>query len=102
VPGASNEIVNAVCSAMPELKPSISKALAGYGGAVPSVAATLSQATTISQDDQLKPVAVFSKGSAVRGPAVGPPYLALPTGLTNVTTGTSGEVPAGGRNYAAP
>jgi hypothetical protein len=38
----------------------------------------------------------------VRGPAVGPPYIPLGTTPTNVTSGTSGEVPEGGRNYAAP
>ncbi len=102
VPGASKEIVNAVASAMPELKPAISKTLAGYGGAVPSVGDTLAQATTISQDDQAKVLTVYPRGATVRGPAVGPPYIPLPSGLTNVTTATSGVVPSGGRNYAAP
>jgi hypothetical protein len=102
VPGASNEIVNAVGSAIPELKPAIAKALAGYGSGVPSVTDTLSQVATIPQDDQPKAPTVFSRGSTVRGPVVGPPYMPLPTGLTNVTTATSGEVPPGARNYAAP
>ena len=35
-------------------------------------------------------------------PAVGPPYIPLTTPPTNVTSGTSGQVPTGGRNYAAP
>jgi hypothetical protein len=37
-----------------------------------------------------------------RGPAIGPPYQPLTSTPTNVTPGTSGEVPPGGRNYAAP
>jgi hypothetical protein len=38
----------------------------------------------------------------VRGPAVGPPYVPLTTTPTNETPGEAGEVPEGGRNYAAP
>jgi hypothetical protein len=113
VPGASKEIVNAVGTAMPDLKPAIAKALAGYGGNVPTVPDTLSQAAIISQSqptaangltasDQTGAAKTPPATPMFRGPAVGPPYVPLTGTATNVTTGTSGEVPPGGRNYAKP
>jgi hypothetical protein len=107
VPGANKEIVKAVESALPDLKPSIDTVLAGYGGNVGSVALTLDQAA------QVKPASSTSSltapaspsvlgGGMARGPAVGPPYIPLTSTPVDVTTGTSGEVPPGGRNYAAP
>jgi hypothetical protein len=118
VPGAGKEIVNAVAAALPGLKPSINSALAGYGGNVVSVADTLDRAKV--SPASLTPVgAVSPTGPTVptapllstpslqgapmaRGPAIGPPYQPLTSTPTNVTPGTSGEVPPGGRNYAAP
>ena len=104
VPGSGKEIVKAVAAALPELRSGIEQTLAGYGGNVASVAATLDQAATVPFA-----TAVTAPASAgafpppmVRGPTVGPPYIPLTTTPTNVTTGTSGEVPPGGRNYAAP
>ena len=41
-------------------------------------------------------------GPMLRGPAVGPPYIPLTTTPTNVTSGSAGVVPDGGRNYAKP
>jgi|ERR1035437_7994937 hypothetical protein len=113
VPGAGKEILNAVVSALPELKPSIEKVLAGYGGSVPSVAMALDQAATVSQAKAAygtapstvvrQPASSTPVGAPMaRGPASGPPYIPLTTTPTNVTSGTSGEVPGGGRNYAAP
>ena len=111
VPGASKEIVKAVESALPDLKPSIDTVLAGYGGNVGSVAMTLDQAAQVkpalqaaSSTPTLTAPASPSVlgGGMARGPAVGPPYIPLSGTPTNVTTGTSGEVPPGGRNYAAP
>jgi hypothetical protein len=109
-PEAGQEIVNGVTSAVPGLKPSIEKVLAGYGGNVPSVAVTLdqaAQATVVSETGT--PTVPTSAASGVmrgasmaRGPAVGPPYIPLTTTPTAVTPGTSGQVPGGGRNYAAP
>ena len=117
-PDAGQEIINALTSAVPGLKPSIEKVLAGYGGTVPSVAVTLDQAAqprTIS--DPATPTTLstpFSPGPlaggagmpaavpAVRGPAVGPPYIPLSGTPTGVTPGSSGPVPGGGRNYASP
>jgi hypothetical protein len=107
VPGAGKEIVNAVAAALPGLKPAIESTLAGYGGNVMSVTDTLDRAAMV-------PPASVASGAAVpaipplggvpmaRGAGVGPPYHNLTTTPTNVTSGTSGEVPTGGRNYAAP
>ena len=82
VPGSGNEIVNAVAAALPELKVGIEQAFAGQGLNVAS--------------------APGAPAPLVRGPAVGPPYLPLTTTPVNVTPGSSGPVPPGGRNYAAP
>jgi hypothetical protein len=119
VPGAGKEIVNAVGTALPGLKPAIENALAGYGGNVVSVADTLDRAVkaspanvtsgaglaaapTLSTATPQAPSSGAVRATTTRGPAVGPPYNPLTQTPTNVTTGTSGEVPAGGRNYAAP
>ena len=114
VSGADKEIVNAVGSGVPHLKRSIEKALAGYGGNVTSVADTLTQAARISQTQPVTSTAslgqtsqprvptVLGGASMARGPAGGPPYVPLSATPTNVTSSGSGEVPSGGRNYAAP
>jgi hypothetical protein len=109
-PEAGLEIVNGVTSAVPGLKPAIERVLAGYGGNVPSVAVMLDQAAQAAAVSETASPTVPTPASltvvrgatAVRGPAVGPPYIRLPTTPTGVTPGTSGEVPGGGRNYAAP
>jgi hypothetical protein len=111
VSGAGKEILKAVMSALPDMKPSIERVLAGYGGNVPSVAATLDQAAqtravspTAPSSVALNPYSpsVMAGVPMVRGPAVGPPYIPLTRTPTNVVSGTSGEVPGGGRNYASP
>lgn len=103
-PGTDKEIVKAVATALPALKPSVDKVLAGYGGSVLSANFTLAQASqvasTATAGDQPAPMTVRPLYS--RGPAVGPPFIPLTSTPTNVTSGTSGEVPEGGRNYAAP
>jgi len=111
VPAASKEIVKAVGTAVPELKVSLEKAVAWYGGNVMSVGATLAQANQIAQTDSGtsamtsaadQPSSAAGASLVLRGPAVGPPYVPLSSTPTNVTSGGSGEVPEGGRNYAAP
>jgi hypothetical protein len=115
VPAAGKEIVKAVAAARPDLKSGIESVLAGYGGSVPSVANTLEQAARVTPTSTASvagapalatpatPASVA--GGTVpraRGPAVGPPYVPLTTTPTNVTSGGSGEVPTGGRDYAQP
>ena len=115
VPGSGKEILKAVGSARPDLKPAIDQALAGYSGTVPSVATALDQAVKVSSTSTAiaadapvlappaTPAPVANATAPVaRGPAIGPPYIPLTTTPTAVTPGTSGEVPEGGRNYAAP
>ena len=99
VPGAAREILNAVASALPNLRLPIEQALAGYAGNVPSVADTLSLAANTLQSSTISDTV---SSAMARGPAVGPPYIPLSTTPVNVTPGTSGQVPTGGRNYAAP
>jgi hypothetical protein len=123
---ANKDIVNAVATAIPGLKPYIDQALTAYGGTVSSVSAVLDQASRLAQTATAGspirtavagPSSASGSGSAVplgqpttpgaltplaRGPAVGPPYIPLSSTPTNVTSGTSGQVPTGGRNYAAP
>ena len=99
VPGAAREILDAVASALPSLRQPIEKALAGYAGNVPSVADTLSLAANTLQSSTMSGTA---SSDMARGPAVGPPFMPLSTTPVNVTPGTSGQVPTGGRNYAQP
>ena len=127
-PGASKDIVKGVAAALPDMQLSIDQTLAAYRGNVPTVADTLDQAARLSQSRTTPattlPTAAGSAAATtssgvgatrtrstpgasasttpVRGPAVGPPYIPLSNTPTNVTPGTSGEVPTGGRNYAAP
>lgn len=101
LPDASKEIVSGVGSGVPHLKRPIEKAMAGYSGNVPSVTVTLSQAEKISQAQRSFPT-VLGASPMTRGPASGPPYIPISQTPTNVTSGTSGQVPPGGRNYAAP
>ena len=121
LPNASEKILDAVASAFPELRLYIRQTLVAYGGNVASVPAVLDQAarltqqatTTASPNLTMSPRApvnppapagpsVTMPAPLARGPSVGPPYLPLTTTPTNVTPGTAGPVPAGGRNYAAP
>ena len=103
VPGAGKQIVEAVALALPNMKGPIEKAIATYGGNVASVADTLAVAGQISTVAATSRAETPAGGASVaRGPAVGPPYIPLTTTPTSVTSGTSGQVPDGGRNYAAP
>ena len=99
VPGAAREILDAVASALPNLKLPIQKALAAYAGNMPSVVDTLALAANTPQSPT---IADTASSATARGPAVGPPYIPLTTTPVNVTPGTSGQVPTGERNYAAP
>jgi hypothetical protein len=111
VPWAGKAIVNAVAAALPDMKPYIENTLAGSGGNVLSVAYTLDQAARGSQGgtgtEPLPPTLTpratppIVAGMA-RGPAIGPPFIPLSNTPTNVTSGSSGQVPGGGRDYAAP
>jgi hypothetical protein len=66
---------------------------------MPSVADTLALAANTPQSPT---IADTASSATARGPAVGPPYIPLTTTPVNVTTGTSGQVPTGDRNYASP
>lgn len=113
-PNSNKEILKAVASALPDLKPGLELVLASRGGSSSSVASALDQASgskssftagpvAAATDSAAAPTAVAGvSGARSRGPAVGPPYIPLSGTPTNVTSGTSGEVPEGGRDYAKP
>ncbi len=107
VPGAGAELLKSIASLFPELKPGIEAALVGYGANPPSVAAVLDSL-------KLNPSVMASESPAAsnpdlpqtqgfsRGPTLAPPYVPISGTPANVTPSTSGTVPQGGRNYAAP
>jgi hypothetical protein len=110
-PGSGTEILKGIESALPDLKPSIDRVLAGYGGNVASVGGTLDQAAQVQPTTQPVTMPTFPSagtpqnvlvGFPPRGPSGGLPYIPLTSTPTNVTSSSSGEVPGGGRNYAAP
>lgn len=110
-PGAKGEILRAVASVFPELKPGIEQALAGGEAAAPPVAIVLDSARpagpshlagSASGAIPSTVAAPPTPGSLPRGPLIAPPYIPLPGGVTNVNPSSSGPVPRGERNYAAP
>ena len=106
VPGAGKEILEAVGLAIPDLKPFIAQAMAAAKGNVTSVAEVLDQsvvnASTQAKQTVVDPISTPVITRSARGPAVGPPYIPLSGTPGNVNPGNSGEVPTGGRGYAAP
>jgi hypothetical protein len=110
-PGSEKEILRSIASVFPDLKPGIDRSLAGIGSATPSVAAVLDAA----RPSGVSGLAASAQGSSSstaatrtapdglpRGPSIAPPYIPLPVGATNINPSTSGTVPRGDRNYAAP
>jgi hypothetical protein len=124
VPSANKEILNGVAAAIPGLKPYIDQAMVGLAGNASSVSGVLDQASRLAQTttgpsaasivagtptatataNSGGPIAAGTPlgGASVRGPAQGPPYTPLTTTPTNVSSGNTGAVPPGGRNYARP
>ena len=121
---SSKEIVNAVASALPGLKPYIEQTLVARGGDVYSVSIVLDKATKLAQTFPTSaslaattPASTPASSPAgtpgqpgtpntgaplARGPSVGAPYVPLTVTPSYVNPGTSTDVPAGGRNYAKP
>jgi hypothetical protein len=101
VPGASREILTAISTAIPTLKDSLNKVVASYNGNVPSVSSVLDQVKSgpdIATREQPK----LDPPLPPAPPTVGPPYVPPPGGHQNIDPGSGGQVPTGGRNYAAP
>jgi hypothetical protein len=113
-PSAGREILQALETAIPGLKTSIEPALAGYGDKPPSVPAVLDSIRPavgnslegFASDSHPSPGGAPVVGSApvsqARGPLLAPPFVPISGTSTNVNPATSGNVPRGGRNYAAP
>ncbi len=106
VPGANNEVLHAIATVFPELKPGIERALAGNAYNPPSVALLLDSSRPARPPGATAVVegtgSTTVPGTLPRGPSIAPPYLPLPAGTTNVNPSSSGPVPRGDRNYAAP
>ena len=106
-PGSNKEILTSVSKALPDLQPGVQAVLTQYNGNVASVGPALDQAVAASPkplSTTFRPTpSAGSIGSPLaRGPAVGNPYVPLSSTPTNTTPSSSGDVPTGGRNYAAP
>ena len=113
-PSAGKEILQALETAIPELKAGIEKAQAGSGNNAPSVVAVVgslpplhgSSVSRLGSDSFPASVAGPVLGSGppleARGPLLAPPFVPLSGTSTNVNPATSGNVPRGGRDYAAP
>ena len=100
-PSASREILAGVASALPKYSNVIDRALAGTTEAV-SVPGVLAQLSSSNPEAAIPVVASATPGlTAVRGPAISAPYIPLSGTPTNVPPG-GGDVPPGGRDYAAP
>jgi hypothetical protein len=103
VPGAGKEILTAISAAIPTMKASLNQVLAGYNGNVPSVSSVLDQVKSSALVATTTSLTYSPLGSPLLAPpTVGPPYVPSPTGHTNLNPGSGGQVPTGGRNYAAP
>ncbi len=101
-PGSDKDILNALSAAFPELRTGIERVLAAQGATSPTVSYALASVTpAVAQSTSAGAVP-----SLARGPAVGPPFIPISQTPTNVTPGTSGNVPPGGRggptDYAQP
>jgi hypothetical protein len=100
-PKQAQEILAGVADAAPELKTAIEQAVAGYGSQL-TVGGVMDRVSSPASTPALPPVAAGpSATGAGRGPSVQPPYLPL-SGTPNNVPPTSGDVPPGGRDYAAP
>jgi len=95
-PKAAKEILEGLSEALPNLKGPIDQAVASYSGQPLSVAPVL---------DRIAPAAsprlAATATPPLRGPTIGGPYVPYSGTATNVPP-NGGNVPPGGRNYAAP
>ncbi|HXI70582.1 MAG TPA: hypothetical protein VNN22_09545 [Verrucomicrobiae bacterium] len=103
-PGAGKEILTAISAAIPALKAPIAQALAASKGNVPSVSAVLEQVAAAVPTATLPTLAQSGLPSPmVAGPPhPGNPYVPIPVVHNNIDPGSGGDVPTGGRDYAAP
>jgi hypothetical protein len=93
-PGKSKEIALAVQSALQGPSTGTLPTVAVVAKGQPSISSTGEGATG--------PTTPLPPMFTPRGPTIQPPYVPLSVTPTNVTPSTSGDVPTGGRNYAAP
>jgi len=104
-PGSDKEVLSAMAAAFPELKNGIDRMISSYNGTAPTVSYALSAVTPTASAPAPTPLG-SQPAPFARGPAIGPPFIPVSTTPTNITPGTSGNVPPGSRggptDYAQP
>jgi hypothetical protein len=98
VPGSTKLVMMAIAAAIPELKGTLQNILSAYQGELPPVAVVLNGINRSMLETGASPPAP----PLARGPSLQPPYIPPSQTSSNVNPSTSGTVPRGGRNYAAP
>ncbi len=105
-PGSERDVLRALGTVFADLKPSIEQALNAYAAnpsSFSTVLASLKPATTPATGSALAGLPTPTAGGETpRGPVIAPPYVPPSGTPANITPGTSGEVPTGGRDYARP
>ncbi len=105
-PGSEKEVLRGLGTAFPNLGARIDQAINTYtanpslfNAVLNSLNATpaASTGTSLAALPSANPA-----GPALRGPVMAPPYVTPSDSPTTLTPGTSGQVPAGGRDYAKP
>jgi hypothetical protein len=106
VPGSDKEILTAMAAAFPELKSGIDSLLTSHSGNPPNVSYALTSISPATSQSGPGTTTPSIPAPLARGPAIGPPFIPLSQTPTNVTPGTSGNVPPGTRggptDYAQP
>ena len=97
VPGSAQAVLTALSLAFPESKAGINMALANDSGQILPVGAILDQAGFLAGASSFDP-------TGARGPAAGPPFVPLGSGITPYQANNDPQVPVppGGRTYASP
>jgi hypothetical protein len=103
VPSAGKDILTAISTAIPALKDPIAQIVAVSQGNVSSVSSVLEQISSQIPAATLPTLAQSTAGAPMLAPVtVGPPFVPVPASHNNIDPGSGGDVPPGGRNYAAP
>jgi len=103
-PDQARQILTGVSTAIPAIQVPLDNILASYTvNKTPTVGAVLDQLPStvdLTAAPSLSPTA--SASPSLAGPTVGGPYVPPVTPIANINPGSGGQVPMGGRNYAAP
>jgi hypothetical protein len=110
-PGMDREILEAVASIEAAPGGRIESHTPGTGSAPPALdtgmasvrpTRALASGATSAGTAPVSISGPLAGGPAVRGPTIAPPFVPISGTVSNLNPSTSGNVPSGGRNYAAP